>query len=138
MTQLNEGHNKQLALWKRLAILALVYTTLKYYIRLEDKIALLEKHNYQACILSWFDPKTCTGQDFPKDEETNEKTHFVLTEDEKRSLITNYIQEDANTKIKDNCKIGVGYQMCLDVSIHAVDLIKKLEPLIYELEKKEG
>lgn len=49
-----------------------------------------------------------------------------------------YIKKDAKIKIKDGCVIGVGYNMCTDISFSAVDLINKLEPMILEMEEKEG
>ncbi len=46
--------------------------------------------------------------------------------------------EESKIKVKEDCLIGVGYNMCTDINFKAVDLLKVLQPKIEELEKKEG
>ena len=40
--------------------------------------------------------------------------------------------------MKEDCKIGVGYNVCIDINFRAKELISLIEPKILELEEKEG
>ena len=43
-------------------------------------------------------------------------------------LIRKYLQIESEIKVKDDCLIGVGYNMCTDINFRAVDLFKLLQP----------
>ena len=47
-----------------------------------------------------------------------------------------YLDEEQQVKVKPNCSIGVGYNMCTDINFRAADLIKLLERNIYQMEFK--
>ena len=56
-----------------------------------------------------------------------------LSEAEQFELIKKYSQIDESIGISKQCKIGVGYNTCKDISFKAVDLFKALSPEILKL-----
>lgn len=88
----------------------MVYYYMKFVLKMDTKVQMLNKENYQACIMSWFDPLVCEpGAARNADEDKFKNTHFVLTDDEKKTLIAGYLEQDATTQIQEKCRIGVGY-----------------------------
>ena len=58
-----------------------------------------------------------------------------MTESKTNDVITKYAVLDQSVKVKPDCLIGVGYNMCSDINFRAAELFKVLEPRIADLEK---
>jgi hypothetical protein len=43
-----------------------------------------------------------------------------------QDVIKKYLMEESKIKVKEDCLIGVGYNMCTDINFKAVDLLKVL------------
>lgn len=66
--------------------MGLIYYTLKFHLKMEDKLKLVNKHNYKDCILSWFDPIECS-----KEYDYVTADYIKITDDDKRSIIQKYL-----------------------------------------------
>lgn len=56
----------------------------------------------------------------------------------KRDLLQKQADLESQISIKDKCVIGVGYNVCLDISFNAFEFFKKIEDRIEQLEKDLG
>jgi hypothetical protein len=115
----------------KILILGTVYYLLKFHFKLDEKLLLVTKDNWKACIFSGFDPGQCYS--IQTDEDT-----IVLSEEDRYKVIKSYLKKDGNIKIHPECAIGVGYNVCTDINFKAVDLFKILQPSIEKLEQDEG
>lgn len=60
-----------------------------------------------------------------------------LSPGQQHALINHYAEMERVITVKDDCLIGTGYNNCLDVGFHAVDLFHALRPEIVSLQESK-
>ena len=96
------------------------------------------RHSIHECLLH-VDEEHCGNPardwlNLPVDPDTI----ITLTKQEKEDILRSYDQVDREIKPKDDCLIGLGYNVCEDIGFRAVDLFEAIRGEVSTLQAARG